>query len=277
MCRAARCGNSPTNRIRKNIQNFWLCRRMRRTPGRTTMQHGGGTDRTAAPQGPCPLPSTARRTGIGSRDDAPPPHGHAARSAGAAFSAQNASESEYRQSRSRGIRRSRKKGLAERSRVKRSFTKAQASRPWIHAAFGPCGHGLPCGNEYCRLCRSKTIRPAQRCQHGSMTEPFVLKMLQVSGKAEARSAVHTLLAAALRDRMPNRDSARRGSATPPLPVQPQLTCGVRLRWRRETCGPEHRVWPADIFKSKTLQGQIGCKICTDKALPRFAESSLDRK
>ena len=42
MCRAARCGNSPTNRIRKNVQNFWLCRRMRRTPGRTTMQHGGG-------------------------------------------------------------------------------------------------------------------------------------------------------------------------------------------------------------------------------------------
>ena len=112
--------------------------------------------------------------------------------------------------------------------------------------------GCLCGNEYCRLCRSKTIRPAQRCQHGSMTEPFVLKMLQVSGKAEARSAVHTLLAAALRDRMPNRDSARRGSATPPLPVQPQLTCGVRLRWRRETCGPEHRGRPADTFGNKTL-------------------------
>ena len=46
---------------------------------------------------------------------------------------------------------------------------------------------------------------------------------------------------------------------------------------RETCGSEYSVWPADIFKSKTLQGQIGCKICTDKALPRFAESSLDRK
>ena len=142
---------------------------------------------------------------------------------------------------------------AERSRVKRSFTKAQASRPWIHVAFRPCGNtGCLCGNEYCRLCRSKTIRPAQRCQHGSMTEPFVLKMLQVPGKAEARSAVHTLLAAALRDRMPNRDSARRGSATPPLPVQPQLTCGIRLRWRRESCGPEHRGRPADTFGNKTL-------------------------
>ena len=71
-----------------------------------------------------------------------------------------------------------------RSRVKRSFTKAQASRPWIHAAFGPCGHGLPCGNEYCRLCRSKTIRPAQHYQHGSMTEPilFVSIPSRCSGK-----------------------------------------------------------------------------------------------
>ena len=69
----------------------------------------------------------------------PPPHGNAAsweaRSASAAFSVQNASESEYRQSRSSVIRRSRKKGFAERSRVKRSVTKAQAIRPWVHAAF----------------------------------------------------------------------------------------------------------------------------------------------
>ena len=39
--------------------------------------------------------------------------------AGAAFSAQNASGSEYRQGLSRVIERSRKKGFAERSRVKR--------------------------------------------------------------------------------------------------------------------------------------------------------------
>ncbi len=32
----------------------------------------------AAPQGPCPLPGGARLTGIENRDDAPPPHGHAA-------------------------------------------------------------------------------------------------------------------------------------------------------------------------------------------------------
>ena len=78
----------------------------------------------------------------------------------------------------------RKQCFAERSRVKRRFTKAQASRPWIHAAFGPCGHGLPCGNEYCRLCRSKTIRPAQHYQHGSMTEPilFVSIPSRCSGK-----------------------------------------------------------------------------------------------
>ncbi len=45
-------------------------------------------------------------------------------------------------------------------------------------------HGLPCGNEYCRLCRSKTIRPAQRYQHGSMTEPilFVSIPSRCSGK-----------------------------------------------------------------------------------------------
>ena len=79
----------------------------------------------AAPQGPCPLPGGARFAGIESRDDAPPPqHGNAAwrggaRNASAAFSAQNASGSEYRQGLSRVIERSRKKGFAERSRVKR--------------------------------------------------------------------------------------------------------------------------------------------------------------
>ena len=31
--------------------------------------------------------------------------------------------------------------------------------------FARVEHGLPCGNEYCRLCRSKTIRPAQHYQH----------------------------------------------------------------------------------------------------------------
>ena len=31
--------------------------------------------------------------------------------------------------------------------------------------------GCLCGNEYCRLCRSKTTGPAQRYRHGSMTEP----------------------------------------------------------------------------------------------------------
>ena len=72
---------------------------MRRTPGRTTMQHGGGTDRTAAPQGPCPLPSTARRTGIGSRDE--------------------------------------KRSKVSRSGAfgRQSRTKAPASRPWIHDAL----------------------------------------------------------------------------------------------------------------------------------------------
>ena len=38
-------------------------------PRRMIMRHGGGADQTAAPQGPCPLPSRARRTGIESRDE----------------------------------------------------------------------------------------------------------------------------------------------------------------------------------------------------------------
>ena len=37
--------------------------------------------------------------------------------------------------------------------------------------FARVEHGRPCSNEYCRNCRSQTMRPAQRCQHGSMTEP----------------------------------------------------------------------------------------------------------
>ena len=47
--------------------------------------------------------------------DDPLPHGHAARSASAAFSAQNASGSEYRQSRTSAMMMSRKSCLAERS------------------------------------------------------------------------------------------------------------------------------------------------------------------
>ena len=31
--------------------------------------------------------------------------------------------------------------------------------------------GCLCGNIHCRLCRSKTIRAAQRYQHGYVTEP----------------------------------------------------------------------------------------------------------
>ncbi len=37
----------------------------------------------------------------------------------------------------------RKKRFAERSRAKRSFTKAQAGRPWTHAAFARVEHGRP--------------------------------------------------------------------------------------------------------------------------------------
>ena len=66
----------------------------------------------AAPQGPCPLPSGARLTGIESRDDDPPPHGNAA----------------WRGARSGQMSRGGAFG-------RRSRTKAQASQPWIHAAL----------------------------------------------------------------------------------------------------------------------------------------------
>ena len=70
----------------------------------------------AAPQGPCPLPGGAGLAGIESRDDDSPPHGHAA----------------WRGARSGRI------GSWSGAFVRLCRTKAQASRPWIHAAFGPC-------------------------------------------------------------------------------------------------------------------------------------------
>ena len=67
----------------------------------------------AAPQGPCPLPDGAGLAGIESRDDDSPPHGHAA----------------WRGTRS-GSNVSRSGAF-----VRLCRTRAQASRPWIHAAF----------------------------------------------------------------------------------------------------------------------------------------------
>ena len=106
-------------------------------------------DRMAAPQGPCPLPGGAGLAGIESRDDGPPPHGHAARSAGAAVSAQNASGSGCRQSR----------------------PEAQASRPWIHAAFGPCGTRAVLAAAFvaAHAGAKKGARHAQSHQHNSAT------------------------------------------------------------------------------------------------------------
>ena len=71
----------------------------------------------AAPQRPCPLPGGAGLAGIESRDDDSPPHGHAAW---------------------RGAR-SGRKGSWSGAFVRLCRPEAQASRPWIHAAFGPCG------------------------------------------------------------------------------------------------------------------------------------------
>ena len=71
--------------------------------------------------------------------------------------------------------------------------------------------GLPLRQGICRLCRSKTIRSAQHYQHGSMAA-WHQSILLMKSSTKSRRA--------------------------------------RLRRRRETCGPEHRIWPADIFKRK---------------------------
>ncbi len=105
-------------------------------------------DRMAAPQGPCPLPGGARFAGIESRDDAPPRsmamrHGGGARNASAAFSAQNASGSEYRQNRSSVIGRSRKQCLAERNRGRHSRTRCSDASRGRMMPFARVEHGLP--------------------------------------------------------------------------------------------------------------------------------------
>ena len=120
------------------------------------------------------MPGGAGLAGIESRDDDPPPHGHAARSAGAAFSAQNASGSECRQSRSSVIRRSRKKRFAEWS-LHAAKPPGGASEPAVDTCcLRPVWNtGCPCGNERCRPCRRKGTRHAQSRQHNSATERFL--------------------------------------------------------------------------------------------------------
>ncbi len=90
------------------------CRNISLTAGGASVaSHGGRSEGRAA----FPLAGSSRLTGIESNATTPPPHGNAAwreaRSASAAFSAQNASESEYRQRPSSVTGKSRKKGVAE--------------------------------------------------------------------------------------------------------------------------------------------------------------------
>ena len=44
--------------------------------------------------------------------------------------------------------------------------------------------------------------------------------------------------------------ARLKPRRPPSPVSPQFTCGAERRWRRETCGPEHRVLAGRYFQEQ---------------------------
>ena len=69
----------------------------------------------------------------------------------------------YRQGRSSVVRKPRQKDFAERSRVRRSFTKAQASRPWIHAALARVEHGRPLRRHMLPLCpRRQSVSRAER-------------------------------------------------------------------------------------------------------------------
>ena len=68
---------------------------------------------------------------------------------------------------------------------------AEPSEVWLHEGASEsvvdtcCGL---CGNECCRLCRSKTIRAAQRWQHysGTALEHFVIEMLSESSEVRLR-------------------------------------------------------------------------------------------
>ena len=64
--------------------------------------------------------------------------------------------------------------------------------------------------------------------------------------------------------------------------QPQSTCGVRLRWRRETCGPEHRVpagryfqcgtkHPGEFLMKKGYFGDFGGQFVPELLMPPLRE------
>ena len=136
-------------------------------------------------------------------------HGGGARSASAAFSAQNTSENEYRQRRLSVTEKSRKKRFAE-----RSLWAAQPHEGVSEPAVDTCclisavairkapaspndcrspvwNTGCLCGNECCRSCRSKNTRLAQCYQHGSTTER---KIWLCVGRDVDRASVSTLWA-----------------------------------------------------------------------------------
>ena len=63
--------------------------------------------------------------------------------------------------------------------------------------------------------------PAVNVMFNTIPEHFAIEMLYFSQQGETEAAT---------------------------PEQPQFTCGVQLRRRRETCGPEHRGWLAEHFQ-----------------------------
>ena len=101
----------------------WLCHRRElnislTAGGASAASHGGRPN--GDPAGAVPVAERSEACGIESRDDAP-------------------RRMAMRHPGERGA----VKCLAEQSRLKRSFTKAQAGRPWIHDVFRPCGTQAP--------------------------------------------------------------------------------------------------------------------------------------
>ena len=73
----------------------------------------------------------------------------------------------------RDIRRSRSNIPRSGAFERRSRTKAQTGRPWMHDAPARVEHGLSLRQRMPPRGRNGTTRPAQRHQHGSMTKPQV--------------------------------------------------------------------------------------------------------
>ena len=182
--------------------------------------------------------------------DDPLPHGHAARSASAAFSAQNASGSEYRQSRTSAMRMSRKSCLAERSLWAaephegaggQAVDTCRLSPVWntgcftavkgaAHAGAAPCVTHSAISTALLQSLSANELDT--ECEAFCAMRHWSMSLLKCSAESD-RAEVHLC---------------------PPYPVRRNAFAAYSSGFRRESCGPECRgAWPAEIFNHKTLR------------------------